>query len=42
MDITTDGATLRLSGDFDVRSTWRVREALYDHLAATTTTWWST
>jgi anti-anti-sigma factor len=32
MDITTDGVTLLLSGDFDVRSTWRVREALYDHL----------
>ena len=32
MDITTDGPTLLLSGDFDVRSTWRVREALYDHL----------
>jgi anti-anti-sigma factor len=32
MDITTDGAVLLLSGDFDVRCTWRVREALYDHL----------
>ncbi|WP_246355229.1 STAS domain-containing protein [Nocardioides ungokensis] len=28
----TDGPTLVLSGDFDVRSTWRVRQALYDHL----------
>jgi anti-anti-sigma factor len=35
MDITTDGVTLGLSGDFDVRSTWRVREALYDHLRRT-------
>ena len=36
MDITTayaDGAaTLALSGDFDVRSTWLVREAIYEHL----------
>lgn len=32
MDITTDGPTLLLSGDFDVRSTWQVRDALYDHL----------
>ncbi|GAB3786615.1 hypothetical protein GCM10027601_23970 [Nocardioides ungokensis] len=32
MDIMTDGPTLVLSGDFDVRSTWRVRQALYDHL----------
>ena len=32
MDITTDGPTLLLRGDFDVRSTWRVREALYHHL----------
>ncbi|WP_246415920.1 STAS domain-containing protein [Nocardioides luti] len=28
----TDGATLVLSGDFDVRSTWEVRNALYEHL----------
>ncbi|MBB6629219.1 STAS domain-containing protein [Nocardioides sp. KIGAM211] len=32
MDIMTDGATLVLSGDFDVRSTWEVRNALYEHL----------
>jgi anti-anti-sigma factor len=32
--ITADGATLRLSGDFDVRSTFTVRTAIYDHLAA--------
>ena len=34
MDITTDGPTLVLSGDFDVRSTWEVRQAIYDHLRA--------
>jgi len=32
MEITTIGPTLRLSGDFDVRSTWEVRNAIYDHL----------
>ena len=32
MDIMTDGPTLVLSGDFDVRSTWQVRQAIYDHL----------
>ena len=32
MDITTDGPRLVLSGDFDVRSTWEVRQAIYDHL----------
>src|SRR5262245_30446505 len=34
MQIVTDGPTLRLSGAFDVRSTWQVRDAIYDHLAA--------
>jgi anti-anti-sigma factor len=33
MDITMDGPTLVLAGDFDVRSTWDVRQALYDQLA---------
>lgn len=32
MDIITDGPTLVLSGDFDVRSTWQVRTAIYDLL----------
>jgi anti-anti-sigma factor len=32
MDIMTDGPTLVLSGDFDVRSTGEVRNAVYDHL----------
>ncbi|GEP34489.1 hypothetical protein NSZ01_22570 [Nocardioides szechwanensis] len=32
MDIVTDGPTLVLSGDFDVRSTWEVRNAIYDQL----------
>ena len=32
MEIVTDGSTLVLSGDFDVRSTWEVRAAIYDHL----------
>jgi anti-anti-sigma factor len=32
MRITTDGPTLLLSGDFDVRSTSEVRNAVYDHL----------
>jgi len=34
MEIAINGRTLTLSGDFDVRSTWKVRAALYDHLAA--------
>lgn len=33
MDITTDGATLVLSGDLDARSTGEVRSALYEQLA---------
>jgi anti-anti-sigma factor len=33
MEIYTDGPQLALAGDFDVRSTWRVRAALYQHLA---------
>ncbi len=32
MDILTDGPTLVLSGDFDVRSTMEVRNAIYEHL----------
>lgn len=32
MDVVTDGAVLRLAGDFDVRSTWEVRNAVYDLL----------
>ena len=32
MDMVTDGPTLILSGDFDVRSTMEVRAAIYDHL----------
>ena len=32
MDIMSDGATLVLSGDFDVRCTSEVRNAVYDHL----------
>ena len=32
MDIISDGPTLVLSGDFDVRSTWEVRAAIYDAL----------
>ena len=31
-DITTDGPVLALHGDFDVRSTWEVRAAIYDLL----------
>lgn len=31
MRITTDGPTLVLSGDFDVRSTAQVRTAIYAH-----------
>jgi anti-anti-sigma factor len=34
MDIETDGSTLVLSGSFDGRSTWQVRNAIYEHLRA--------
>jgi anti-anti-sigma factor len=33
MEILTDGPTLVLSGDFDVRSTMEVRTAIHEHLA---------
>ena len=33
MQIFTDGPILMLEGDFDVRSTFQVRNALYDQLA---------
>jgi len=32
MDIILDGPTLVLHGDFDVRSTWEVRTAIYERL----------
>ncbi len=32
MDITRDGPTLVLHGDFDVRSTFQVRTAIYEFL----------
>ncbi len=32
MDIISDGQTLVLHGDFDVRSTWEVRNAIYERL----------
>lgn len=32
MEIITDGPTIVLSGDFDVRSTMEVRNAIYDRL----------
>jgi len=31
-DIAADVRVLVLHGDFDVRSTWEVRNAIYDHL----------
>lgn len=33
MQISTDGATVHLVGDLDVRSTTEVRTAVYEHLA---------
>lgn len=32
MDISNDGETLVLAGDFDVRSTMEVRTAIYEHI----------
>ncbi|MDZ5662513.1 STAS domain-containing protein [Nocardioides sp. zg-1308] len=32
MDIISDGHTLVLQGDFDVRSTWEVRNAIYERI----------
>ncbi|WP_235735843.1 STAS domain-containing protein [Nocardioides alcanivorans] len=32
MDITHNGSTLVLTGDFDVRNTMRVRTAIYEHI----------
>ena len=34
MDIISDGRTLVLHGDFDVRSTWEVRNAIYERFAS--------
>jgi anti-anti-sigma factor len=34
MDIVVDGHTLVLQGSFDVRSTWEVRNAIYERLEA--------
>lgn len=33
VDLEVDGPTLKLVGDFDVRSTSAVRQALYEHMA---------
>jgi anti-anti-sigma factor len=32
MDIVSEGHTLVLHGDFDVRSTWEVRNAIYERI----------
>lgn len=32
MDIVSDGHTLVLHGDFDVRCTWEVRDAIYERI----------
>jgi len=37
MEIITDGPTLHLTGDFDVRSTWEARNAIYELLGSTDT-----
>jgi len=34
MDLTTDGSTLRIGGQLDVRSVTELRNAIYDHLDA--------
>jgi len=34
MEITTDGSTLRIGGQLDVRSITELRNAIYDHLEA--------
>lgn len=33
MDVSTDGPVVLLAGDFDVRSTWEVRDAVYGALS---------
>lgn len=35
MDITYDGSTLVLAGEFDVRNTMKVRTAIHEHMGAT-------
>ena len=32
MEICSEGTRIVLAGDFDVRSTWEVRAAIYEHL----------
>ena len=34
MELTTDGSTLRIGGQLDVRSITELRNAIYDHLEA--------